>query len=138
MKDDDLIREVDRRHVTQLFDLFAESKYDPFDLIEAYSRTYSRIRADEGSEYHVLKQPINVFNDILRENHLEVNENDFDQIILHWMAELYVFVRYEKGLSFREMVNTVSPEWLYTHYSPLHETSLVNAWEKASSNCLGE
>lgn len=138
MRDDDLIREVDRRHVIQLFDLFADSKYNPFDLIEAYSRTFSRIRADEGSEYHVLKQPINVFNDILRENHLKVSENGLDKIILHWMAELYVFVRYEKGLSFREMVNAVSPEWLYMHYAPLHETSLGNAWEKASCNCLKE
>ena len=68
MRDDDLIREVDRRHVIQLFDLFADSKYDPFDLIQAYSTTNSRARADGGSEYHVLKQPINVFNDILREN----------------------------------------------------------------------
>ena len=86
MRDDDLIREVDRRHMIQLFDLFADSKYNPFDLIEAYSRTFSRIRADEGSEYHVLKQPINVFNDILRENHLKVSENGLDKIILHWMA----------------------------------------------------
>lgn len=132
MRDDDLIREVDRRHVILLFDLFADSKYDPFDLIEAYSRTYSRIRADEGSEYHILKQPINVFNDILRENNFKETENDADHIILHWMAELYVFVRYEKGLSFREIVENVSPQWLYNHYSPLHETSLGNAWEKAS------
>ena len=131
MLDDDLIREVDRRHVIQLFDLFAESPYDALDLIEAYSRTYSRIRADEGSEYHVLKQPINVYNDILRENHLEITESEDDQIILHWMAELYVYTRYEKGLSFREMIKTVSPEWLYKHFSPLHETSLKNAWEKA-------
>ena len=87
MRDDDLIREVDRRHVIQLFDLFADSKFDPFDLIEAYSRTYSRIRADEGSEYHVLKQPINVFNDIVRENNLKKTENEVDHIIMHWMAE---------------------------------------------------
>ena len=132
MRDNDLIREVDRRHVIQLFDLFADSKFDPFDLIEAYSRTYSRIRADEGSEYHVLKQPINVFNDIVRENNLKETENEVDHIIMHWMAELYVFVRYEKGLSFREILDVVSPEWLYNHYSPLHETSLGNAWEKAS------
>lgn len=57
--------------------------------------------------------------------------------ILHWMAELYVYTRYEKGLSFQEMMKMVSPEWLYTHYSPLHETSLKNAWEKAVYN-LGE
>lgn len=135
MLDDDLIREVDRRHVIQLFDLFAESPYDALVLIEAYSRTYSRIRADEGSEYHVLKQPINVYNDILRENHLEITESDDDQIILHWMAELYVYTRYEKELSFQEMMKMVSPEWLYTHYSPLHETSLKNAWEKAVYIC---
>ena len=132
MKENELIREVDRRHVIQLFDLFADSKYDPFDLIEAYSRTDSRIRADEGSEYHVLKQPINVFNEILRENSIKAAEIDVDQIILHWMAELYIFVRYEKGITFREMLNIVSPKWLYNHYSPLHETSLGNAWEKAS------
>ena len=131
MKENELIREVDRRHVIQLFDLFADSKYDPFDLIEAYSRTDSRIRADEGSEYHVLKQPINVFNEILRENSIKAAEIDVDQIILHWMAELYIFVRYEKGITFREMLNIVSPKWLYNHYSPLHETSLGNAWEKA-------
>ena len=132
MRDDDLIREVDRRHVIQLFDLFADSKYDSFDLIKAYSRTYSRIRAHEGSEYHILKQPINVFNDILRENNFKEIEYAVDHLILHWMAELYVFVRYEKGLSFREILDVVSPEWLYNHYSPLHETSLGNAWEKAS------
>ena len=132
MLDDELIREADRRHVIQLFDLFAESPYDALVLIEAYSRTYSRIRADEGSEYHVLKQPINVYNDILRENHLEITESEDDQIILHWMAELYVYTRYEKELSFQEMMKMVSPEWLYAHYSPLHETSLKNAWEKAA------
>ena len=138
MRDDDLIREVDRRHVIQLFDLFADSKYDPFDLIQAYSTTNSRARADGGSEYHVLKQPINVFNDILRENSPKPAEGDADHIILHWMAELYIYVRYEKGLSFREMINSVSPEWLYNHYSPLHETSLGNAWEKASCACMKE
>ena len=134
----DLIREADRRHVIQLFDLFAESPYDALILIEAYSRTYSRIRADEGSEYHVLKQPINVYNDILRENHLEITESEDDQIILHWMAELYVYTRYEKELSFQEMMKMVSPEWLYTHYSPLHETSLKNAWVKAVCICGGK
>jgi hypothetical protein len=138
MRDDDLIREVDRRHVIQLFDLFADSKYDSFDLIRAYSTTSSRDRADEGSEYHVLKQPINVFNDILRENNLKVTEKEVDSIILHWMAELYVYVLYEKGLSFREILNRVSPEWLYNHYSPLHETSLGNAWQKASCICAKE
>lgn len=78
MLDNDLIREADRRHVIQLFELFSESPYDALDLIEAYSRTYSRIRADEGSEYHVLKQPINVYNDILRENYLEKTESEED------------------------------------------------------------
>ena len=138
MRDDDLIREVDRRHLIQLFDLFADSKYDPFDLIQAYSTTNSRARADGGSEYHVLKQPINVFNDILRENSPKPAEGDADHIILHWMAELYIYVRYEKGLSFREMINSVSLEWLYNHYSPQHETSLGNAWEKASCACMKE
>ena len=123
MRDDDLIREVDRRHVIQLFDLFADSKYDPFDLIQAYSTTNSRARADEGSEYHNSPKPA---------------EGDADHIILHWMAELYIYVRYEKELSFREMINSVSPEWLYNHYSPLHETSLGNAWEKASCACMKE
>ena len=65
-------------------------------------------------------------------------EGDADHIILHWMAELYIYVRYEKGLSFREMINSVSLEWLYNHYSPLHETSLGNAWEKASCACMKE
>lgn len=135
MREDELIREVDRRHVIQLFDLFADSPYKALDLIEAYSRTDSRIRADAGSEYHVLKQPINVYNDILRENNLEITQKEADQIILHWLAELYVYTHYEKGLSFREMMKMVSPEWLYTHFSPLHETSLKNAWEKAVYIC---
>ena len=73
MREDELIREVDRRHVIQLFDLFADSPYNALDLIEAYSRTDSRIRADAGSEYHVLKQPINVYNDI----HTERGGSDY-------------------------------------------------------------
>ena len=107
MREDELIREVDRRHIIQLFDLFADSPYNALDLIEAYSRTDSRIRADAGSEYHVLKQPINVYNDILRENNLEITQKEADQIILHWLAELYVYTHYEKGLSFREMMKMV-------------------------------
>ena len=138
MREDELIREVDRRHIIQLFDLFADSPYNALDLIEAYSRTDSRIRADAGSEYHVLKQPINVYNDILRENHLEITKREEDQIILHWMADLYVHTHYEKGLSFLEMMKDVSPVWLYTHYSPLHETSLKNAWVKAVCICGGK
>ena len=98
-------------------------------------RTCGRLGSDLGSEYHILKQPINVYNDILRENHLEITESEGDQIILHWMAELYAYTRYEKELSFQEMMKMVSPEWLYTHYSPLHETSLKNAWEKAVYIC---
>lgn len=69
------------------------------------------------------------------ENNLEITQKEADQIILHWLAELYVYTHYEKGLSFREMMKMVSPEWLYTHFSPLHETSLKNAWEKAVYIC---
>ena len=38
----------------------------------------------------------------------------------------------------KHALNSVSPEWLYNHYSPLHETSLGNAWEKASCACMKE
>lgn len=132
MKDFDLIREADRRHVRQLFDLFAISEYDVFELITAYSTTDSRVRADAGSEYFILKQPVNILNEILRGRPIQKAVHNVDRIILHWMAEMYIFARYEKNLSFREMMLQVPPEWLYAHYSPLHEATMENAWEKAS------
>ena len=57
MRDDELIKNVDRRHVLQLFDLFVLSEYDAFSLIELYSNCDTRRKADEGSAYHILILP---------------------------------------------------------------------------------
>lgn len=54
MKNDGMMREVDRRHMLQLFDLFSASEYDTFELIRGYSELDSRMKADQGSEYHIL------------------------------------------------------------------------------------
>ena len=54
MKNDGMMREVDRRHMLQLFDLFSDSEYDTFELIRGYSELDSRMKAAQGSEYHIL------------------------------------------------------------------------------------
>ena len=133
MKKSKEYRDFDRIHVLQLFDLIAESEYDAFAMIEGYASTKCRKRADEGEPYYVFRQATNQFNDILMEGDIPSKKMDVDPVVLHWLADFYLYGFYEKDLSFEQSMDRINPNWLYNHYSPLHETSIANAWDKASS-----
>ena len=131
MSVDKMYQEVDRCHLMQFVELICTSEYDPFEMFEAYCRLWERKRADEGEVYFILKQPIQMFNEIHRKETIPKSTQKADIIIFHWIADIYLFARYEKELFFEQSIRIVPIRWLYEHYSPLHETSLRNAWDKA-------
>lgn len=129
MNVDEVIKDVDYRHVIQLFDLICASHSDPFVMTEMYCRMKERQHADNGDEYFILLQPIQILHRI--ENVApQTAASEVDPVIFHWIAQMYLFALYSLGLTFRLASEEASPRWLYEHYSPLHETSLANAWEK--------
>ena len=130
-----LYQEVDRHHLMAFMDLICDSEYDPFAMYEAYCRLWERKRADEGEVYFILKQPIQMYNEVHRQETIAKAKEPADAMIFHWMADIYLHARYHEGIPFAESVRLVPPRWLYAHYSPLHETSIRNGWEKAAAIC---
>ena len=135
MKVDEMYQDVDRQHLMLLVDLICDSKYDPFAMFETYSQLWERKRADEGEVYFILKQPIHMYHEVHRQATIPEKAESSDTVIFHWMADVYLYALYHKGVHFSQSVSMVPPKWLYTHYSPMHETSLGNAWEKAVVSC---
>ncbi len=113
-----------------LFDLIAESPYDPMELIEKYAQLDSRKKADAGSEYFILQQPISTYHDLVRDAGEKPSAEKADISVLHWMAELYLYAVQNEGLSWKEAVEQVPPAKLYLCYHPLHEASLSTGWRK--------
>ena len=132
---DELFQEVDRRHLMCFVDLICDSEYDPFAMFEAYSRLWERKRADEGEEYFILKQPTQMCNEVHRQETIPKATEPADAMVFHWMVDIYLYARYAQGIPFVQSVRQVPPRWLYAHYSPLHETSIRNGWEKAAAIC---
>ena len=81
--------------------------------------------------YFILKQPIQMFNEVHRQSCIPEKKESFDNIIFHWMVDIYLYALYQKQIFFSQSVRMIPPKWLYAHYCPLHETSIANAWEKA-------
>ena len=130
MKKDDIIKNTDRLHVLRLFDMIADSDYDTFEMIRRYSKVKTRVMADTGEEYFILRQPVNSVNDVLMEGAVPRSDAETDKGILHWMADVYIHALYELDMTFAQAVEMADPEWLYTHFSPLHEASISNCWDK--------
>lgn len=133
MKKDDIIKSTDRLHVVRLFDMIADSGLDAFEMIRRYSNVKTRVMADAGEEYFILRQPVNSINDVLVEGEVPESGEEIDKMILHWMADVYIYAIYEKDMTFSQAVKIADPRWLYDHYSPLHEAGLSNCWDKISN-----
>ena len=121
---------IDHYHIVQLFKLFYHSEFDLFELITKYSVLHSRKLADEGHWYYIFLQPTQSLHEIERMKPC-LKRRKYDPVIVDWMAEIYSYAVEEQDVTFEDAVNAVSPEWLYNHYSPLHETSIQNGWCKA-------
>ena len=132
---DEMYQEVDRRHLMQFVDLVCESEYDPFAMFEAYSRLWERRRADEGEVYFIFKQAVQMYNEVHRQETIPKSAHKADAVVFHWMVDIYLYALYQAGIFFEQSVRMVPPRWLYAHYSPLHETSVRNGWDKAVAVC---
>ena len=131
MNDADMMRDVDYRHVLQAFSLFNGSGFDALEMVRRYASLPSRLRADQGSGYHIYRQPVSTLNDVVRDTGTLPQGGEVDEVVLRWIARLYLYALYERGIPMREAVAMVDPEWLVEHYDPLHEASLATAWDKA-------
>ena len=98
-----------------LFRLFARSDADTFDVVRLYMISEQRAAMDVGHPKYINMTP---------------KKDNRDEFIMNWMARIYVLLQFQTEKSSVEIVNRVSPEWLYDHYSPLHEASDVNGVRK--------
>ena len=51
-------------------------------------------------------------------------DEKYDEFILEWMADIYVYMQWEYDLSSSEIVAKLTPEKLYKQYYPLQKLLL--------------
>ena len=86
---------------------------------------------DMGNPIYLNKTPKQIMEelDISIQNDHEISE-EYDEFILEWMADIYVYMQWRYDLSSAEIVEKTTPESLYQKYYPLHETSVENGVRK--------
>jgi len=86
---------------------------------------------DMGNPLYLNKTPKQIMEelDIRIQNDHEISEK-YDEFILEWMADIYVYMQWEYNLSSAMIVEQIPPESLYQKYYPLHETSIENGVRK--------
>ena len=90
-------------------------------------------KVEEGeTPQEALKREIMEELDIRIQNDSEINEK-YDEFILEWMADIYVYMQWKYDLSSAEIIEKTTPESLYQKYYPLHETSIENGVRKLLS-----
>lgn len=113
-----------------LFRLFARSDADTFDVVRLYMISEQRAAMDVGHPKYINMTPKQLINRLHENFILNPKKDNRDEFIMNWMARIYVLLQFQTEKSSVEIVNRVSPEWLYDHYSPLHEASDVNGVRK--------
>lgn len=107
-------------------------EYDVFSMIDTYMR-YSEVRykMDLGNWSALNKGWKQLFNSIdfsLCEP--KTRELFLDQILLGWIADIYVLLQWRYNIPSAEISRRMPAETLCGMYNPLHETSYENACEK--------
>ena len=117
-----------------LFKLIGRNCLDPFSVITNYMKSDYRKYMDMGNPIYLNKTPKQIMEelDIRIQNDHEISEK-YDEFILEWMADIYVYMQWEYDLSSSEIVAKLTPEKLYKQYYPLHETSVENGVRKLLS-----
>ena len=113
-----------------LFRLFSRKDINTFDAIRLYMISEQRALMDIGNSKAINMTPKQLINRMFEQCSLHSENDDCDEFILNWMARIYVLLQFQTSKSSTEIVNRVSPEWLYNNYSPLHETSDTNGVSK--------
>nr|WP_297934141.1 hypothetical protein [uncultured Blautia sp.] len=117
-----------------LFKLIGRNCSDPFLMIAKYMKCDYRKYMDMGNPMYLNKTPKQIMEELgvsIQSDH-ETDEN-YDEFILEWMADIYVYMQWEYDLSSSEIVEKLTPEKLYKQYYPLHETSVENGVRKLLS-----
>lgn len=117
-----------------LFKLIGRNCADPFSAIASYMKSDYRKYMDMGNPMYLNKTPKQIMEelDIRIQNDCEINEK-YDEFILEWMADIYVYMQWKYDLSSAEIIEKTTPESLYKKYYPLHETSIENGVRKLLS-----
>ena len=117
-----------------LFKLIGRNCADPFSAIASYMKSDYRKYMDMGNPMYLNKTPKQIMEelDIRIQNDCEINEK-YDEFILEWMADIYVYMQWKYDLSSAEIIEKTTPESLYQKYYPLHETSIENGVRKLLS-----
>ncbi len=116
-----------------LFWLMEQNKdYDTFSMIDNYMR-FSPIRSkmDIGNWSALNKSGKQLYNDIPFERcQKATNTQELDDIILGWMADIYVIMQWKYNISSNFLSVNIPASAMCRSYYPLHETSYKNACEK--------
>ena len=114
-----------------LFRLMARNHLDVFSVITNYMTGDYRKYMDMGNPLYLNKTPKQILGEMgYRVNMREEISLDYDEMILDWMADIYVYMQWKYALWSAEIVEKVKPEELYKMYYPLHEASIENGCEK--------
>lgn len=114
-----------------LFRLIGRNCDDPFSVIAGYMKSDYRKYMDMGNPVYLNKTPKQVLSELnvsIQED-LGISES-YDEFILEWMADIYVYMQWRYNLSSAEIAEKTAPESLYQKYYPLHETSVENGVRK--------
>lgn len=114
-----------------LFKLIARNRLDVFSVITDYMRGLYRKYMDMGNPLYLNKTPKQILGDLGYRVDMNAELSlDYDEMILEWMADIYVYMQWRYKLWSARIVETVKPETLYKMYYPLHEASITNGCEK--------
>ena len=117
-----------------LFKLIARNRLDVFSVITDYMRGLYRKYMDMGNPLYLNKTPKQILGDLGYRVDMNADLSlDYDEMILEWMADIYVYMQWRYKLWSARIVETVKPETLYKMYYPLHEASIANEKKAASA-----
>lgn len=114
-----------------LFKLMARMKLDVFAVIHDYMTGDYRRHMDMGNPLYLNKTPKQILGDMGYSVDTEAEISfEYDEMILEWMADIYVYLQWKFGLWSEEIVEKIEPGALYKMYYPLHEASISNGCDK--------
>lgn len=113
--------------------LIEKPKYDLFSMIDNYMmQSEVRYKMDKGNWSALNKGYKQLINSIDFSSCKPNTGNNalFDDIILGWMADMYVLLQWRYNIMSSEIIKKIPSKTMYAIYNPLHETSYENACEK--------
>lgn len=114
-----------------LFKLIARNELNVFSVIRDYMKDDYRKYMDMGNPLYLNKTPKQILGNMGYRIKMDTDIClQYDEMILEWMADIYVYMQWKFGLWSAEIVDKILPEELYKMYYPLHEASVTNACEK--------